>query len=91
VDWWLVLVPGGVDWRAIDDRPVRLMVGPVMEERQPGSYLRVMEATSRGFRHLVLAEGFDPAAWAARLAGLPAAEAAREVNYVAARDLAPAG
>ena len=67
------------------------MVGPVMEERQPGSYLRVMEGISRGLRHLVMANGFDPAAWATRLAGLPAAEAAREVNHVAARGLAAAG
>jgi hypothetical protein len=91
VDWWLVLLPAGVDWRAIDDEPVYSMVGPVMEERQPGSYLRVMEGISRSLRHLVLADGFDPSAWATRLAGLPAAEAPREVNHVAARGLAAAG
>ena len=91
VDWWLVLLPAGVDWRAFDDEPVYFMVGPVVEERQPGSYLRVMEGISRSLRHLVLADGFDPAAWATRLAGLPAADAAREVNHVAARGLAAAG
>lgn len=88
VDWWLVLLPGGVDWQALDDRPVHYMVGPVMEERQPGPYVRVMEAVSRGLRPLALSEGFDPASWSARLASLPAANAAREVNFVVARWLA---
>jgi hypothetical protein len=91
VDWWLVLLPGGVDWRAIDHEPVHYMVGPVMEQRQPGSYLRVMEGISRGLRHRLMADGFDPAAWATRLAGLPGAEAAREVNFVVARGLCGTG
>jgi hypothetical protein len=91
VDWWLVLLPAGMDWRAIDDAPVYYMVGPVMEERQPGSYLRVMEGISRSLRHLVMADGFDPSVWATKLAGLPAAEAAREVNHVVARYFAAAG
>jgi hypothetical protein len=87
VDWWLVLLPGGVDWRALDDRPVHFMVGPVLEERQPGSYLRVMEAISRSSRHVVRADAFDPAAWASRLAGLPVADAARQFNLVVAHGL----
>lgn len=87
VDWWLVLLPGGVDWQAMDDWPVHYMVGPVMEERLPGDYLRVMEAMARGLRPLVLSAGFDPGNWSARLAGLPAAEAAREFNFVVAAGL----
>ncbi len=91
VDWWLVLIPGGVDWQAIDDDPVHYLVGPVMEERRPGNYLRVMEAISRCLRHLVLSDGFGPAAWSARLAGLPAAEAARQFNFVVAAGLGGTG
>jgi hypothetical protein len=87
VDWWLVLVPGGVDWEALDERPVYYMVGPVMEERQPGPYLRIMAALSRGLLQL-LAEEFCPASWSARLAGLPATDAAREFNYAIACGLA---
>jgi hypothetical protein len=87
VDWWLVLFPGGVDWRAIDEGSVYFMVGPVLEERQPGSYLRVMEAISRSLRHIVKADAFDPAAWASRLASLSAADAAREFNFAVVRGL----
>ncbi len=88
VDWWLVLLPGGVDWQALDDRPVHYMIGPVMEQRKPGDYLRVMEAISRSLRHVVSGDGFDPAAWAARLAALPREEAAREFNRAVVRGLA---
>ena len=80
VDWWLVLLPGGIDWRAIDGRPVHFMVGPVMERRQPGTYLRVMCAISRGLRPLIAADDFDPATWAARSSRMAPPDVAREVN-----------
>ncbi len=91
VDWWLVLLPGGVDWQALDDRPVHFMVGPVMEERRPGNYLRVMEGITRGLRPLVASDGFDPSAWADRLGGMAPADAAREVNSAVARGLRKGG
>lgn len=90
-DWWLVLLPGGIEWHALDGEPVHYMVGPVMEERKPGDYLRVLEGISRGMRNLVRTEGFDPAAWTGRLAGKGPVEAAREFNRTVARSLAEPG
>lgn len=90
-DWWLVLLPGGIDWHAFDGEPVHYMVGPVMEERKPGDYLRVLEGISRGMRNLVRTEGFDPAAWTGRLAGKGPVEAAREFNRTAVQGLAEPG
>ncbi len=90
-DWWLVLLPDGIEWQALDDEPVHYMVGPVMEERKPGDYLRVLEGISRGMRSLVRTEGFDPAAWAGRLAGKGPVEAAREFNRTAVQGLAESG
>jgi mannitol/fructose-specific phosphotransferase system IIA component (Ntr-type) len=90
-DWWLVLLPGGIEWQALDGEPVHYMVGPVMEERKPGDYLRVLEGISRAMRNLVRTEGFDPAAWAGRLAGKGPVEAAREFNRTAVQGLAEPG
>ena len=88
VDWWLVLLPDGVDWLALDERPVYFMVGPVMEDRRlGGTYIGVMEAIWRGLHHVVKTEGVNLAGWARRLAGLPAVDAAREFNVAMVRGL----
>jgi hypothetical protein len=87
VDWWLVLIPSGVSWEALDERPVHIMVSPVMEKRQPRPYMKVMEALSRSLRPLVWSEGFDPASWATRLSRLSLADAARKFNSVVVQGL----
>lgn len=88
VDWWLVLIPGGMEWGAIDERPVHFMVGPVMQRRLPGPYLRVMEAISRGLRPLITSEHFNPRGWSSSLASLSPADATREFNYAVVNGLA---
>lgn len=32
VEWWLFLIPYGIDWHALDDRPVHLVLCPVFRD-----------------------------------------------------------
>ena len=87
MEWWLVLIPSGVAWEALDERPVYIMVSPVMEKRRPRSYMKVMEVLGRSLRPLVWSEWFEPASWATRLSRLSLADAAREFNSVVVQGL----
>jgi mannitol/fructose-specific phosphotransferase system IIA component len=49
VDWWLVLFPGGIEWGALDDKPVFGMIGHVFSAHHlqlPGLKLRTWALAS---------------------------------------------
>lgn len=85
VDWWLALFPDGLDWQALDERPVYVMIGPVQEVRTPGPYLRTLEVMSKAVRPAILRARPMPSDWARRLANMTPADAARVVNLLAVR------
>lgn len=87
-DWWLILLPGGVDWRALDDKPVYYMVCPVMEKVEPCSVLWPLSGITRGINSLTASEGFEPRDWVNRMVALGPPAAAREVNRLLVRGIA---
>lgn len=84
VDWWLVLFPGGIEWEAVDGKPVHAMIGHVFATNHfqlPGLKLRAWELASRAVRE------FDADTWT-WIAGLDRIAAAQEVNRALIRALA---
>ena len=64
VDWWLFLFPDGVDWAALDGKPVYGMLGHVFppgHDQLAGLKLRVYEFTSRVGMEVARGAGHD--AW----------------------------
>ncbi len=62
----VAIAPAGVDFDAIDHRPVRIFVAVLAPERAPGDHLRVLARVSRLLRdtrvRAALLEAADPAA-----------------------------
>ena len=90
MDWWLFLFPDGVDWDALDGKPVHGMIGHVFppgHDQLNGLKLRVYEFTSRVRVEVARGAGHD--GWQ-RISRLDRVAASEEVNRAVARCLSRA-
>ena len=82
VDWWLFLFPNGIEWNAIDEKPVYGMIGhvfPTDHIDMPALKVKVYSLTTRIGREVMMSDG-----WRA-IASLDGKAAARKVNLAVSR------
>jgi hypothetical protein len=88
VDWWLFLIPAGVDYKSLDAQPVCALIGPVTSRLDSCLELGIMELATKLARHVTFgANGPDPGRGWRAIARRDRLSAARFLNQAIAHCL----